>query len=136
MYSQLPNAVDDVEHAVGDLGARLDALETSVQSSQQKAVATANAFNQNKQWVNKNLEIIQSNAAAIERIQQIQGQMKGWLSKNEDAISANAAKLDEQKSFMEQNRVWVQENLIAVEQNKKMIAARRGHGGAAGLGRQ
>merc|ERR1719313_2934668 len=122
MYSQLPDAVDDVEHAVGDLSARLDEIEASVKKSQQQAVATSNAFNQNKQWVNKNLETIKANAAAIERIQQIQGQMKGWLSKNEDAISANAAKLDEQKAFMEQNRVWVQENIVAVEQNKKMIS--------------
>ena len=73
MYSQMPDAVDDVEHAVGDLGARLDEVEASVKSSQQQAVATANAFNQNKQWVNKNLETIKSNADAIERIQQIQG---------------------------------------------------------------
>jgi hypothetical protein len=122
MYSQMPDAVDDVEHAVGDLSARLDEVEESVKSSQKQAVATANAFNQNKQWVNKNLNTIKANADSIERIQQIQGQMKAWLAKNEDAISANAAKLDEQKAFMEQNRVWVQENLIAVEQNKKMIS--------------
>merc|ERR1719454_109751 len=89
MYSQLPDAVDDVEHAVGDLGARLEEVEASVKSSQQQAVATANAFNQNKKWVNQNLETIKSNAQAIERIQQIQGQMKGWLSKNEDAFNQN-----------------------------------------------
>merc|ERR1719324_1987926 len=87
MYSQMPDAVDDVEHAVGDLSSRLDDVEASVKSSQQQAVATANAFNQNKQWVNKNLETIQANAQAIERIQTIQGQMKAWLTKNQDAIS-------------------------------------------------
>merc|ERR1719487_1928892 len=76
MYSQLPDAVDDVEHAVGDLGARLDQVESSVKSAQQQAVATANQFNQNKQWVSKNLETIKSNAEAIKRIQNTQGQMK------------------------------------------------------------
>merc|ERR1719174_3409049 len=69
MYSQMPDAVNDVEHAVGDLGSRLDDVESSVKSSQQQAVATSNAFNQNKKWVNENLQTIKANADAIERIQ-------------------------------------------------------------------